>query len=1098
MNLGQQTAPTDSNAGLLSGFGLDRLAQQEDAGYNTANDGSSSTFYTANDGSSSTFYTANEGLTNTGSYGGSSDYSGVSDLSSGSSVWNDSSDASASDFGRSDSLYSDFSDIDTPVGVDNIFDRAPRDLSGERVNGLSSPIAGGLEGKTMHDANSDLLIKGGFDPDNFSPEFMSSPSVFTEISKKLNALPTNATDATVKKEITNAVNELNLKDIQGKPLDLGKDLNSMDDLAPVVQNIRASLPPGTSMEQALTDIENRAKNGDDPAEVKADLINTLGDISTAAKQKRAAPELVGMKDAVDGLSQHLKAGLLTETKESVKAQMVEHYQHLTKAGASDSTTFSFDLSLPVATALNLGVSASQSLGFSTTNNLLVSQTDSKAGGVSFDVGLHNIVTGGAGAGVSRTQEFAHMGVEKMVEFNADRLFDQLARTPVSSAANPSSVNTAVNYKDIVNAQNDSRNHQDNLEADMKNLGWLPEGDSLSSSTAHAKPASHLPFPGTDITTNMSGNVSAGNGDVSATYTTGMSHTVAIAGEYAPMLESLVSTPELLKAKEEKYVTGAEAADLKSLQNNVESVTSGPLSADNVVSAMALRTELQDKMETNGALLDAYTATARNRDDAVSNRSVGESLSALGRKILGRESKDMSGVEKHNLENELGTKGRQETLDALVTKQAGYLSLYEKLNESQLNQPITGSQLNNASRTIDGLDLAQSAPVNYKDAQTDVALDYINDGFATPNMFMSDSDVRKSNALREGEIDTYTRSSQLDLSFPAELGGISASLQGKHSQVSNHVDILRDGKVDSYSLAINGDLTSDSAINSIASQLNQAVGAEGVNAVQEALTEFRDNAAEYGGANSNITVDFEYKDDNLMYTRVSVAGDTSVGLGVDIPLIGGANLGVSSSHSEPVIEKIGPNSTYYPQIHFNGLALHEGDKTSGPGDAFSDFAQNNSNAFTNIISSLMDPDSIASQELDARRNEVRASTKGTNADVATIDNALIDLRSISQNLGNMIDSQTSSGLTPASPDGAVSSPQGSDAFSQFASSPDFEKAVDDLRTIFTTFADTARSEGFDDRQPVVVEGVSPSINQALFGKEAKALLDRGIAALNGSR
>jgi len=1040
----QQNPIADSYAGLLSDFGLDRLAQE-----NTGNDATSE--------------------------GGVSSYAYSESSSDPSALYSSTPDFSDFNFAdlRSDStgtLYSDFSDIDTPVDVDNIFDRTPRNLTGERVNGLSNPIAGGLEGKTMQDANSDLLKQGGFDPDNFSPDFLSSPEVYTEISKKVNALPKGASDAKVKTEITNAVNELNLKHIQGQPLDLGKNLNSIDDLAPVITNIRESLPDSSSARIQLGALENRIKQGDNSSEVKADFINVLDTLSKEASQKNVDPALAGMKDAIDGLSQHMKAGLLTEVKDSVKQQMMEHYQHLGKAGAADSTTFSFDLSIPVATALNLGVSASQTLGFSTTNNLLVSQTNSTAAGVTFDVGLHNVVTGGVGAGISHTSELAHMGVGKMVDHNADNIFDQLVRTVGSSAGNPSGVKTVTDFNNIVSAQNNSRNHQDKLESDMQDAGWLSPNDSLATSTAHERPTSSLPFPGRDITTNANGNISAGNGAVSATYTTGESHTVAIAGEYVPMLESLVSTPELLKAKQDEYITGTEAAELILLDHKVETLTSEPLNAGNVVEhttdVMDLRADLQDKMAENGALLEAYTAAARNRDDTVNNRSTSESLSALGRKILGRESKDMSGVEKHKLEHELGTKGRQETLDALVTIQASYLAQYEKLNESQLNQPITGAQLNNPSRAIDALDLAQPGSVNYKDAQTGVAIGHINEGFDTPNMFLTDSDRMKGHALREGEIESYTRTSQVDLSFPSSLGGLTASLQGSHSEVVNHVDVLRDGKVDNYSLSINGDLTSDTAIDAIASQVNGVVGTEGAAAVAEALTEFRDNADEYGGADANLSVNFEYKDDNLMYVRVNVTTDVSAGLGVDIPAIGGANVGVTSSHTEPVIENIGTTSTYYPQIHFNGLNLHEGDKISGPGDAFSDFAQEHASAFTDIIATLLDPSSVASQELDSRRNDVNGSTKGKSNDVITVDEALINLREISSNIGDL------------------EGPGGADARSEFIKSPAFEEAINDLRTIFTTFASTARSEGFDDRQPVVTEHMNPSVAQALFGDFGK--------------
>ena len=906
----------------------------------------------------------------------------------------------------------------------------------------------------VENVNTRLLEKAGIDPSKYSSDFLASEDVYVALNKKLNALPTDASDDVIKKEMKKSVSQLNLKYLQDKPLNLNVSLSDPDALNPVINKLQESLfaLPLNSTEARLIsvnlqNIQNTLEVGS--LESNAAMVKELDNLAKLADKKGADPALKEMKSAVEGLSGHLKSDIAVQIKDDIKAQLAEQYQHLAKAGAQDVSTFDLRLSLPAGPLLTIGVQGQQVSSFETGNNLDIAQNDKKTGQLMLNFGVHSLASIGAGTGVRVDQKQVFGGIDKMLEFNADQVFSQLLRTPLSQVTNRDSSNAMTQLRDLVGDQNNARNHNDRLESDLKAMGWIHESDALAEPATHQKTKLD---DRTEVITRMraEGTVGTADGLVAGTLRSDAENLIGVHNKRVPMLSAMLTTPGLLENKQSMY---GKAPEIEKLTQDVNTVIHGfsddvgsnsvDSRADYAQLAMSTRETLKAKIEENLTLLESYSGTVRNRDDNASNRGSVESVFANVKQALTGTARDMDTQEKHDLEKNLGTKGRQQTLDALTTHHASYIKLYQELEKASsiFTKPISAEQI--YSPVIDALDLAASSyQPRRPDSQFNEAVASMNNRFESPNMYLNDNDLTSSQATKQATIHSTNQNTRAELNVL----GQSIVMEGKHTNLENHPDIMRDGKIDNYVLRGITEISS-SSIEQIVNSIKGQIGEDSALAISDALASI---TPEIGGR-GEVNLEFEFKDGNLMYTRVNLATEKTAGGALDITGVGGAGLTGTSRHQEPVFEKIATESLYYAQLQFNGLKKSE--RVSGEGDDWSKFAQEQSVPFTELIGKLSDANSTPFQEMASMREALQAKAdngKISESTMQKMDAAFDSLRNSADAIKNKAINDSDNLSTP------------------LLNTEEFNKAVDDFRTIFTEYRKSVIDPAKVDRQPIVSE------------------------------
>ena len=971
-----------------------------------------------------------------------------------------------SDWGNSDISWEGDSNYDSmPELIDMPSDwgQSSRSLEGDSDNaginnrGLLNNSAGIIDAPSeqyVKSVNTRLLEKTGLAPSTYSSDFIASQDVYVALNKKLNTLPADASDDAIKKEMKNSVNELNLKYLQDKPLTLNVSLSDPDALNPIMNKLQESLSAlplnsedARQISTNLQNIQNTLETGS--LESNTAMVKELDNLVKLADKKGADPALKEMKTAVEGLSGYLKSDIAVQIKDDIKAQLAEQYQHLLKAGAQDVSTFDLRLSFPAGPLLTLGVQGQQVSSFETGNNLDIAQNDKKTGQLMLNFGVHSLASIGVGAGVRVDQKQVFGGIDKMLDFNADQVFSQLVRAPLSQITNSDSYNAMTQLRDLVGDQNNARNHNDRLEADLKAMGWIQESDTLAEPTVHQKTKLD---DRTEIRTRMRTEATVGTADglVAGTIRSDAENMIGVHNKRVPMLSAMLATPGLLENKQNMY---GKAPEIEKLTQDVNAVIDGfsddvgnnrvDSRADYAQLAMSTRETLKAKIEENLMLLESYSGTVRNRDDNASNRGGAESAYANVKQALTGTARDMDTQGKHELEKSLGTKGRQQTLDALTTHHASYLKLYQELENSSsiFTKPISTEQTYSSS--VNALDLAASAYQSGRpDSQFNEAIASMNNRFESPSMYLNDKDLTASQATKQATIHSTHQNTRAELNVV----GQRIVMEGKHTNLENHPDIMRDGKIDNYVLRGITELSS-SSIEQIVNSIKGQTSEESALAIGDALASV---TPEVGGR-GEMNIEFEFKEGNLMYTRVNLANEKTAGGALDITGVGGVGLTGTSRNQTPVFEKIATESLYYPQLQFNGLKKSE--RVSGEGDDWSKFAQEQRVPFTELISKLNDANSTPFQEMASMREALKDKAENGKISESTMqkmDAAFDSLKNSADAINNK-------------------SENGSDNLSApLINTEEFNKAINDFRTIFTEYRKSVIDPAKVDRQPIVSE------------------------------
>lgn len=419
-------------------------------------------------------------------------------------------------------------------------------------------------------------------------------------------------------------------------------------------------------------------------------------------------------------------------------------------------------------------------------------------------------------------------------------------------------------------------------------------------------------------------------------------------------------------------------------------------------------------------------------------------------------RDMDTQEKHALEKHLGTKGRQQTLDALTTHHASYLKLYQELENSSsiFTKPISTEESH--SSFIDALDLAASPyQPSRPDSQFNEAVTSMNKRFESPNLYLNDKDLTSSQATKQATIHSTHQNTRAELNVV----GQKIVMEGKHTNLENHPDIMRDGKIDNYVLRGITELSS-SSIEQIVNAIKGQTGEESALAIGDALA----SAMLEVGGRGEMNLEFEFKDGNLMYTRVNLASEKTVGGALDMAGVGGAGLTGTSRHQEPVFEKIATESLYYAQLQFNGLKKSE--RVSGEGDDWSKFVQAQKSSFTELIGALNDTSSTPFQELASMREAFKDKAdngKISESTMQKMDTAFSSLKNLADSIKNKTVNDSDSGST---------SP---------VDTAELNRAINDFRTIFTEYRKSVIDPAKSDRQPLASEeGNNHLLKNAITG------------------
>ncbi len=501
------------------------------------------------------------------------------------------------------------------------------------------------------------------------------------------------------------------------------------------------------------------------------------------------------------------------------------------------------------------------------------------------------------------------------------------------------------------------------------------------------------------------------------------------------------------------VPGDARQELNDLNGTLDSISDGAglvgpsVDATKAITFMGLKSDLQDKMLENAAMLDDYSRATRGRDDTGKSEGPLTSLIDQGNKFFNRDLNNSDRQEKHDIEKTLGTKGRQQTIDALTTRQATFEKMSNKLDllTPEFTQPITGKNLKDMSDTLSALDLA-FLETAASSAQKDLAIEQFKGDFKAPNVFMDNKDLKASQAYKNTETNVSTQRASFDVNFPISMSGLDVSVNSQRTTVVNHADLELDGVYDNLSVRVNDNM-SEAAINLMAGQLLPKIGLELTNEIVDSITATQEQVDLSAVGGINIIVNM--KNDNHNYTRVTTQAASSVGAGIEVPGAG-INGSISSQKTTNISETMSSTSFDYAQNLFNSFSDRKDDINA----RFQELGKEQETAFVNLFKSLGDPGSVASKELATQKETIMNSPKSDAALNAKVDDALVELQEYSEELT----SNPESGLSG------------------------LPKALEALQVVFAAYGETGRSDAGEGRQKFIPDGslFKPGVSDVVGG------------------
>ncbi len=821
--------------------------------------------------------------------------------------------------GSAGSVFSDISDL------------SDASLTSSTIGDSEHPFAATMRDNTRLRESTDILEKAGIDINGYSRDFLASPDVVDALKKKLGEMPALASGERQAKDIKSALDELNVKHMMDKPLHLSTDLSRTENLSPVLEKVLAGMPEGSATHQSVAAVLDLAQQN--PHGVSREFQDKAREaLGAAANDKSLSDDVRG---AAQGLQSRLDATRLVGLKESMMSKLEQHFENLNASGGKDYALADASLGVAVAPAVEVFGGGTRSAGVERNAAGNIDRSSDFAAYLGAAGGVEGLASGGGYVTAGKGKLDTYADTKQMVSAMADHVLSlaegSAAKAIAGNGLPHGLIQDAREVSSIVKAQNGALTGNDKLSDDLHRLGWLPQDVELKIPEGHNKPR-----PLSEERTHTIGAgvyAEAGVGDATAGAGSEWSRIKSTVTQRSSLIDALSKDKDLLAIKERLH---NHDPDLESLKQRVDSVVADPV--NNADEAQVLASELRDKIKENFGSFESYSADVRSQDNYTSKSFANKAGVAL-RKAMHREQHDPGTQRKLDLQKQLGTNGRTETLAALTTQHASYAGLYGKLDES-----------------------AKLGDAQFKDT-----LSALHSRYQAPDMVFSDKQQGKFDVAAKTTAVDYERNSYAEMHF----NGQKILFENTSSDLDGYPNKILDGETSVTRATVQGGPTvemlsflgmeMDTDLSAASDALGWRVGAD-------------------GGLMGGFVVERESKDGHELYTRVK----RDVGIdgrgGLDIPGIGGLSAEGAAHTQSNVWEKMGDNSTNYSRIQFMGMSDAGRVGADGSNDGWRDFAQSHAPEFATIVQKFGDESSNPHKELRNIVDQINAADPGVAADM----------------------------------------------------------------------------------------------------------------------
>lgn len=836
---------------------------------------------------------------------------------------------------------------------------------------------------------------------------------FLSLQQKTNHLDEDL--AAKKQQVKDIVNDLNKKLIFQQPLVADADMNNLTQLSEkihrlseVIQN-RGATEVADHLQQKANEILNDGSLRDKEKTAKmASLVHQIADELKGTPAKEIAATIHGFADQI----QH------ADTKEKVeekKKTVHEDLEFLEKPGSKRAKKKTALLHAKVNnpfSAVRVSGERGHDVSRKTTGGVDISrQTTGSVGVMAGFKG--DSLTGNPETTIAIAEATASYSHKRTNTFSSDKeLLQDIAEDPTRAKKTAASglddrasslLSRAKSKNDGVRAhmndlhhtaqkQNAIRNNTEKLSNDLQQLGVLKEGEMLR--LPEGQIAEKMSAEKAVHTGALKGSAALGRffapGATASGSLTGEAK-VNVSTSYEATLARLLKNDD----EREKAIAKYKLTDVAELNKELENLTGND--AESLTKKALILETVKDKILENLSELDHYESSLRKKDV----QEKGSRVSALQQRMIDRLSTNPTS-EHIQIERELGTKGRTQTLDKLQTKHAALMKLYKELNkpveltqnkdntktstvstqESQLNQtnsanqtwrlnPLTTATLERPDnkRVLDqlGIDTTETKErlqSSNKDA-FDTMLEQANADLHKPNVNLSEK-TKKAMHIAKNE---RTQDVTAKFSVSANFAGTGVAIDGSYTKPI----FAKPGATESsmeFSLKGEGVLGSTLARgirDRIVEETGQDIPESTWQELADALTAYRvDMVTLIGntGLKAAASIDVSIKDNRITAVKVNV--QTTQNTGLRIPLgIGRVEVGAERSQVTPQKIIMGANSLANAKERFDTIKAngHLEIKEAGKKDDWTVMIQENKTQLMKIAKSFADPDSGPIKDLN---------------------------------------------------------------------------------------------------------------------------------------